>query len=102
MSRTKTEVTSALIGIGYSMGMVQDAADLDNCPHLEARGMFINGGDNLGGIFRTVNTPIKFAGGANIPNNAPPLLGSNNEEILCSIGGVSREEMELMRTDGVV
>ena len=102
MSRTKTEVTNALIGIGYSMGMVQDAADLDNCPHLEARGMFVNGQDNLGGIFRTVNTPIKFAGGAESPNNAPPLLGSNNEEILCSIGGISREELELLRTDGVV
>ena len=102
LSRTKTEVTNSLIGIGYSMGMVQDAADLDNCPHLEARGMFVNGEDNLGGIFRTVNTPIKFAGGAESPNNAPPLLGSNNEEILCSIGGISREELELLRTDGVV
>ena len=102
MSRTKAEVTSALIAIGYSMGMVQDAADLDICPHLEARGMFVNGGDNLGGTFRTVNTPIKFAGGAETPNNAPPLLGANNEEILCSIGGVSPEDLELMQTDGVV
>jgi len=102
LQRTKTEVVEKLTGIGYSMGIVQDAADLDNCPHLEARGMFVNGGDNLGGIFRTVNTPIKFAGGAEMPNTAPPLLGANNEEILCSIGGVSQEELELMRTDGVV
>ena len=102
MSRTKSEVTTALIGIGYSMGMVQDAADLDNCPHLEARGMFVNSEDNLGGIFRTVNTPIKFADGAKTPNNAPPLLGAHNEEILCSIGGISRDELELMKTDGVV
>jgi crotonobetainyl-CoA:carnitine CoA-transferase CaiB-like acyl-CoA transferase len=102
MERTKSEVTTALIGIGYSMGMVQDAADLDSCPHLEARGMFVNGGDNLGGIFRTINTPIKIAGGAETPNTAPPLLGANSEEILCSIGGVSPEELESMRTDGVV
>jgi len=102
MQRTKTEVIEALIGINYSMGMVQDAADLDKCPHLEARGMFVNGGDNLGGIFRTVSTPIKFAGGAEMPNNAPPLLGANNEEILCSIGGLSPEELETMRADGVV
>ena len=102
MQRTKTEVTSQLIEIGYSMGIVQDTADLDKCPHLEARGMFVNGGDNLGGIFRTVNTPIKFADGAETPNIAPPLLGANNEEILCSIGGVSREELDSMQSDGVI
>ena len=102
MERTKAEVTSQLIEIGYSMGIVQDTADLDKCPHLEARGMFVNGGDNLGGIFRTVNTPIKFADGAETPNIAPPLLGANNEEILCSIGGVTREELDLMQSDGVI
>ena len=100
--RTKAEVTSQLIEIGYSMGIVQDTADLDKCPHLEARGMFIDGGNTIGGIFRTVNTPIKFAGGAETPNIQPPLLGANSEEILCSIGGVSREDLELMRSDGVV
>ena len=102
MQRTKAEVTSQLIDIGYSMGIVQDTADLDKCTHLEARGMFVNGDDNLGGIFRTVNTPIKFADGAETPNIAPPLLGANNEEILCSIGGVSREELDLMQSDGVI
>ena len=102
MQRTKAEVTSQLIDIGYSMGIVQDTADLDKCTHLEARGMFVNGGDNLGGIFRTVNTPIKFADGAETPNIAPPLLGANNEEILCSIGGVSREELDSMQSDGVI
>ncbi len=102
LQRTKTEVVTQLTEIGYSMGIVQDTADLDSCPHLEARGMFVNGGDNLGGIFRTVNTPIKFADGAETPNIAPPLLGANNEEILCSIGGVSPEELESMRSDGVV
>ena len=100
--RTKEEVARSPIGIGYSMGMVQDQADLDHCPHLEARGMFINGGNNLGGIFRTVNTPIRFAGGAETPNVEPPLLGANNDEILCSIGGVSPEELERMQAEGVV
>ena len=100
--RTKAEVASQLTEIGYSMGIVQDQADLDQCPHLEARGMFINGGNNLGGMFRTLNTPIKIAGAAETPNIQPPFLGSNNEEILCSIGGVSQEDLELMQSDGVI
>ncbi len=100
--RTKAEVASQLTEIGYSMGIVQDQADLDQCPHLEARGMFINGGNNLGGMFRTVNTPIKIAGSAETPNIQPPFLGANYEEILCSIGGVSQEDLELMQSDGVI
>ena len=101
-SRTKEDVANQLTGIGYSMGIVQDQKDLDECPHLEARGMFVNGGDNLGGIFRTVNTPIKFAGGPDNPNIEPPFLGANNEEILRSIGGVSQDELEQMQSDGVI
>jgi crotonobetainyl-CoA:carnitine CoA-transferase CaiB-like acyl-CoA transferase len=101
-SRTKEDVANQLTGIGYSMGIVQDQKDLDECPHLEARGMFVNGGDNLGGIFRTVNTPIKFAGGPDNPNIEPPFLGASNEEILCSIGGVSQDELEQMQSDGVI
>ena len=100
--RTKEEVTNQLTSIGYSMGIVQDQKDLDECPHMEARGMFVNGGNNLGGIFRTVNTPIKFADGPGNPNIEPPLLGANNEEILQSIGGVGQEELEKMQSDGVI
>ena len=100
--RAKAEVASQLTEIGYSMGIVQDQADLDQCPHLEARGMFINGGNNLGGMFRTVNTPIKISGSAETPNIQPPFLGANYEEILCSIGGVSQEDLELMQADGVI
>ncbi len=98
----KAEVTRRLIDIGYSMGMVQDQADLDHCPHLEARGMFINGGNTLGGVFRTVNTPIKFAGSAPTPNNEPPLLGQDNAEVLCSIGGISSDELEALAAEGKV
>ena len=101
-SRTKEDVANQLTSIGYSMGIVQDQRDLDECLHLEARGMFVNGGDNLGGIFRTVNTPIKFAGGPDNPNIEPPFLGANNEEILRSIGGVSQDELEQMQSDGVI
>jgi crotonobetainyl-CoA:carnitine CoA-transferase CaiB-like acyl-CoA transferase len=100
--RPKAEVTQRLIEIGYSMGMVQDQADLDRCPHLEARGMFINGGNNMGGIFRTVNTPIKIAGSPGSPNRQPPLLGENNAEILCSIGGLSREELAKLQAEGLI
>ena len=98
----KAEAARQLINIGYSMGMVQDQADLDQCPHLEARGMFINGGDDMGGVFRTVNTPIHIAGSPGTPNRQPPLLGEHNAEVLCSIGGVSSQELAQLAAEGKV
>ena len=98
----KAEVTHRLIEIGYSMGMVQDQADLDQCPHLEARGMLVNGGNDMGGVFRTINTPIKLAGSPGNPNRQPPLLGEHNAELLCSIGGLSPAELEDLEGEGLV
>ena len=98
----KLEVAERLIEIGYSMGMVQNTADLDNCPHLEARNMFVESGDGHGGRFRTVATPIKLTGCEDTPSVPPPLLGEHNEEILCGIGGLSREELEQLVEEGKV
>jgi len=98
----KWDVTQKLLEIGFSMGMVQNTADLDRCPHLEARKMFVESGDQFGGRFRTVNTPIKLTSCPDTPARRPPFLGEHNQEILCSIGGLSPEEMATMQADGVV
>ncbi len=98
----KLEVAERLVEIGYSMGMVQNTEDLDNCPHLEARNMFVDSGDTFGGPFRTVNTPIKLTGSVDTPVAPPPLLGEHNEEILCGIGGLSPGELTVMQSEGVV
>ena len=98
----KLEIAQKLIELGFSMGVVQDAADLDQCPHLEVRKMFVESGDSLGGPFRTVNNPIRLTESPDTAAKAPPLLGEDNEEILCSIGGVSPEELVRLREEGVV
>ena len=99
---TKREVAEKLIDIGFSMGMVQNTADLDNCPHLEARKMFVDSGDTMGGSFRTVNTPIRLTACPDTPNGPPPLLGADNQEILCGIGGLTEEQLAEMQSDAVV
>ena len=98
----KLEIAQKLIELGFSMGIVQDAADLDNCPHLAARKMFVDSGDSLGGSFRTVNNPIRLTESPDTPAAAPPLLGEHNREILCGIGGVAEEELALLEGEGVV
>jgi crotonobetainyl-CoA:carnitine CoA-transferase CaiB-like acyl-CoA transferase len=98
----KLEVTEKLTQIGFSMGMVQNVADLDRCPHLEARGMFVDFPNTVGGEFRAANTPIRLVGCVDTPAGAPPLVGEHNQEILCGIGGLSPGDLEKMQADGVV
>ena len=96
----KRELNQHLLDCGFSMGIVQDSADLDNCPHLEARNMFIDSGDTYGGPFRTVNTPIQLTGCVDTPANPPPTLGQDNRDILCDIGGLTPAELTQLEAEG--
>ena len=96
----KRELNQHLLDCGFSMGMVQDTADLDSCPHLEARNMFVDSGDTFGGSFRTVNTPVQLTDCVDTPANPPPTLGQHNADILCDIGGLTPEELEQLQAEG--
>ena len=99
---SKWDVAEKLTEIGFSMGVVQDQADLDRCPHLAARNMFVDSGDTLGGPFRTVKTPIQLTECVDVPAGSPPLLGQHNRDILCDIGGLTGEQLDQLQKDGVV
>ena len=96
----KRELNQHLLDCGFSMGIVQDAADLDSCPHLENRNMFVDSGDTYGRSFRTVNTPVQLTGCVDTPANPPPTLGQHNGDILCSIGGLTQDEVAQLEAEG--
>ena len=75
MTLPKQEVNQKLLDCGFSMGIVQDVGDLDRCPHLEARKMFVDCGDTFGRPFRAVNSPIKLTECVDNPATTPPRLG---------------------------
>ena len=96
----KRELNRLLLECGFSMGIVQDAADLDGCEHLAIRNMFVDSGDTYGRSFRTVNTPVQLTGCVDTPAGAPPMLGQHNREILCGIGGLTADEVAGLEADG--
>ena len=99
---SKWEVAEQLTGIGLSMGVAQTIADLDQCPHLEARQMFVDTGDTMDGRFRSLKTPIRLTGCADPPAETPPELGEHNQAILCGIGGLTPAELVELESQGVV
>ena len=98
----KFQVAAMLTEIGFSMGVTQTVADLANCPHLEAREVFVDTGDNLGGSFRGVRTPTRLTACVEPPYDAAPLLGQHNLEVLCTLGGMTKEEVSTLQADGVL
>lgn len=96
------EAVQKLMEIGFSAGMVQNTQDLDQCPHLQARQMFLEIDDTVGGTFRAARTPIRLTACEDTPNTAPPALGAHNEEVLCGIGGLTPRELAQLRTEGAV
>ena len=96
----KRDLNQCLLDCGFSMGIVQDAEDLDSCPHLETRNMFVDSGDTYGRSFRTVNTPVQLTGCVDTPANPPPTLGQHNRDILCTVGGLTQDELAQLEADG--
>ena len=100
--RPKWEVAGRLTELGFSMGVAQSVADLADCPQLEARGMYVDTGDNLGGTFRSLATPIQLTSCRPSDTGTPPNLGEHNAEILCTLGGLSPDELAELEEQGAV
>jgi CoA:oxalate CoA-transferase len=98
----KFQVAATLTEIGFSMGVTQTMADLDQCPQLEARQMFVDTGDTLGGIFRGVKTPARLTACVDSPEGTPPMLGEHNSDVLCSLGGMTQAEVTALEADGAL
>ena len=100
--RPKWEVAGRLTELGFSMGVAQSVADLADCPQLEARGMYVDTGDTLGGTFRSLATPIQLTSCRQPDTTTPPELGQHNAEILCTLGGLSPAELAELEEQGAV
>ena len=98
----KFDVAAKLTEIGFSMGVTQTMGDLDACPQLNARQMFLETGDTLGGTFRGVKTPTRLTACVDAPTGAPPKLGEHNADILCSLGGMTAEEIAVLEAEGAI
>ncbi len=83
-------------------GPIYNAADIVNDPHYQARGMFedadIGGGE-------TVKLPTFVPKMSETPGGTSwvgPALGAHNQEVYGELLGMSEDEIEVLRNDGVI
>ena len=83
-------------------GMAQDAGDLVNCPHLEARDFFIEVDHPVVGQAKYPGMAVRLPGEPLTASQPAPLLGQHNSEIFVQELGYSAEDLVSLRQLGVI
>ena len=90
-----------LTDLGIPASAVQDSCEVLADPHLKARDIVVDVHDPARGDYQIIGCPIKVEGN-DVEVQPPPLLGEHSEEVLSDLLGMSQEEVESLRREGVV
>jgi len=102
-TRTADEVTKTLLGAGVPAAPVIDDCVLDGCEQLRARGFFESVPEPMGGASELPAWPMRVDGGPDVWYAEPaPKLGEDNDAVLGGDLGVSPDELDKLRADGVI
>ncbi len=102
MGHTAEEVMTLLQGQGVAAGVVQDACDLANDPHLQERGFFIELDHPEIGKTISDGTPIKLSDTPARYNRAAPVSGQDNDYVYQQLLGMSKDEIAEFRQQGII
>jgi crotonobetainyl-CoA:carnitine CoA-transferase CaiB-like acyl-CoA transferase len=100
--QTKAEAAQKLLAAGLPVGPVQNAQEIYECPHVEARQMLIDVPDPILGTVRLVGPPFKMSGNREPLTGAAPLLGEHTSEILQEMLGYSDQKVAELQAEGVL
>ncbi len=83
-------------------GMAQDAGDLTECPHLEARDFFVEVDHPVAGPARYPGMAVRLPGETITASRPAPLLGQHNSEIFGEELGYTPEDLVSLRQTGAI
>jgi formyl-CoA transferase len=101
-SQTAAAVEERCIAHDVPVGTAYTAADIFDDPHMAARGDLIAVEDPVVGAIRQQAPFPRFVGRPPPVPSGAPLLGADNHSVWCDLVGLSPEELESLRQDGVV
>ncbi|MDO9534919.1 MAG: CoA transferase [Bacillota bacterium] len=101
LKKTKYEAMEELGSAGVPAGAVLTNADLSEDPYLRKRGMMVEVEHPQLGPIVMPGFPLQMSA-SSVPVQPAPLLGEHNEEIYEGVLGITADELERMKRDGVV
>lgn len=101
-ARTTSEACQSLLDAGLPVGPVQNAREIYDCPHVEARRLLIDVPDPILGSVRLVGPPVKLSEHPGARTEAVPLLGEHTDEVLQDLLQLEESELTSLRAQGVI
>ena len=101
-SRPVAEWLSALESAGVPCGRVRTVGEALESEQIAARGLLVEREHPKAGRGRYVASPIHLSDAARASPLPPPLLGQHTAEVLAERLGMTAEEVEALRAEGVV
>jgi formyl-CoA transferase len=101
MKRDKHDVMRAFAGRGIPCGAVLDTAEILEDPHLRERGMVFDLEHPTRGRFTMIGSPLRLSDSPTEVSRAP-LYGEHTEEVLTTLAGYTREDVQRLRAKGVL
>ena len=100
-ARTKAELEE-LAGDDVPLSAVKDIAEVVHDPQIAARDMIVQVDHPAYGALRMVGSPIKLGRTPAQPRALAPDTGQHSDEVLRVLGGLSSDEVDVLRASGVV
>jgi crotonobetainyl-CoA:carnitine CoA-transferase CaiB-like acyl-CoA transferase len=101
-NRSAEEAVKLLQGAGIPAGIIQNAGDLAEDPHLHARNFFRELKEPDGDGTQTDTSPIKFTSAKNGPWKAAPSLGRDNDYVYGKLLGLTEAEIKRYIKRGII
>ena len=92
----REDAVRLLLDLGFSAGPVQTVKEVYESEQLQKRQLFIEIEDGLGGLIRTVGTPVKFSGFQPQAPRRAPFLGEHTREVLTEMLGLTDAELNCL------
>ena len=101
IQRGKHDIMRLMGDAGVPCGATLDTGEVLDDPHLRARDMILDIEYPTRGKYQTVGCPVKLSDSP-AEVTRPPLLGEHTAEVLEALCGVSADEVQKLRSSGVV
>ena len=102
VEHTKQEIMERCQAEGCPSTAIFSVAEIAEQPHLKERGYLVEVEHPLLGTVRDLGAPFKLPESPGGPVRPSPLLGEHNDEVYGSLLGLSADEIDALRSEGVV